>query len=97
MEKEKREAYTKKYEAQIGQLEADLKKLKAKAAQASAEARIGYEKQIEDLQRRTAEQRQKLDDLRKAGEDVWDGLSNGFESAWDELQSAWANAKTKFS
>ena len=97
MTDEKKQAYTEKYKAQIAEWEADVDKLKAKAAGASAEARIEYEEQLEALRQKTADQRRKLDELQQAGEDVVDELSKGFEAAWHELTSTWQNIKAKLS
>lgn len=95
MADEKKQAYVEKYKAQIAEWEADIDKLKAKAAEASADARIEYEEQLESLKRKTADQRRKLDELQEAGEDTFDELRKGFEAAWQELSSSWENVKAK--
>lgn len=97
MADEKKQAYTEKYKAQIAEWEADIDKLKAKAAGASADARIEYEEQLEALKQKTADQRRKLDELQEAGEESVDELSKGFDAAWQELTSTWENIKAKLS
>jgi len=97
MTDDKQQAYHDKYSAELDGLESDLDRLKAKAAEASADARIEYEEQIEGLKQKIADQRRKLAEIQQAGEDAWDELSKGFEAAWSELASAWESAKAKLS
>jgi predicted RNase H-like nuclease (RuvC/YqgF family) len=85
--------YVAKYAARIEQWEAELDKLKARAAEATADARLKLQREIGDLQAKTADQRRKLDEIRHAGGEAWTDLRTGFERAWDDVQSAWARLK----
>jgi len=91
-----KQAYEKKLEARLDEWKAEIDKLKAKAAGAEADAQLQYEKEIDNLQKRQAEARQKLEELRKAGDDAWEDMKAGIENAWSELQDAMGKATARF-
>jgi len=91
-----KQAYEKKLEARLDEWKAEIEKLKAKAAGAEADAQLQYEKEIDNLQKRQAEARQKLEELRKAGDDAWEDMKAGIENAWSELQDAMGKATARF-
>jgi len=65
---EKKEAYRNKLEAQMREWSAKIDLLKARADQAEAEAKIEYNKRIEDLRQKKEALKAKLDDLRNASD-----------------------------
>jgi hypothetical protein len=73
-----------------------MHKLKAKARQADADARIAIEKQIEDLKAKQKTAQAKLDELRDASAEAWDQLKTGIEKAFQDLGDAFASAVEKF-
>ena len=83
-----KDAYVSKMEGQLKEWEAELSKLKARAQKAAAQGRIEYQKQLEASEAKRQAVRQKLEELKKAGEDRWEALKAGLESAWNELKSS---------
>lgn len=81
-----KDAYVSKMEAQLKEWQAELSKLKAKAQKAAAEGRLEYQKRIEASQTNYQALQRKLDELRRSGEDRWEALKAGVESAWAELK-----------
>jgi uncharacterized coiled-coil DUF342 family protein len=84
-----KQAYIQKHEAQMGKWEAKLDELKATAAEASADFRIEYQKQVENLQSKMSAQREKLREVSQAGEDAWEELKKGFDTTWKDLEATW--------
>lgn len=91
-----KQAYEEKVKAQLDNLNAQVEQMKAKAAEANADAAIEYNKMIDDLTGKRNEAQAKLDEIGKASEDAWEDLKVGFESAWNDLENAFKNAMNKF-
>ena len=91
-----KELYKQKRQAQLDEWSAELQKLKAKASEASAEAKIEINKEIESLERKIDEGQNKLAELAHASEDAWESIKDGVESAWDSMRSAISDATSKF-
>ena len=96
MQPETKQAYQQKVKAQLDNLNAQIDQMKAKAAEANADAAIEYNKMIEDLSGKRNEAQAKLDEIGKASEDAWQDLKVGFESAWNDLNVAFKSAMDKF-
>jgi nucleotide-binding universal stress UspA family protein len=93
---EKRKAYEERLEAQLKQWGAKIDELKAKAETSLAELKNKYEKQIEELRVRQEGGRQKVLELRRSGEEAWEGLRGGVEKSLDDLKEAFDRAISKF-
>ncbi|WP_163558212.1 coiled coil domain-containing protein [Halomonas sp. NO4] len=91
-----REVYEQKLQAKLDEWQAEIDKLKARARGAEADARIEHEKEIDDLEARRDEARQKLSELREAGDDAWEDVKAGAERAWDSLSESLKNARSRF-
>ncbi|MEZ5792833.1 MAG: hypothetical protein R3D34_19260 [Nitratireductor sp.] len=91
-----KEAYVEKIQARLNQWDSEIENLKAKAAEAGADARIKYEKQVAELQEKQKDAQGKLDELRSSGGDAWQDLKVGVESAWTSLESATKKAISRF-
>ena len=89
-------AYREKLEARLDQWRAEIDKLQAKAAEASADARKEYEDQVDELRKQQDAAREKLKELDKASDDAWEDLKAGFEKAWDNLGDAVESARERF-
>lgn len=96
MEPETKQAYQEKVKAQLNNLNAQIDQMKAKAAEANADAAIEYNKMIDDLTGKRNEAQVKLDEIGRASEDAWEDLKVGFESAWNDLNVALKSAMNKF-
>ncbi|MBK6846705.1 MAG: hypothetical protein IPG96_03845 [Proteobacteria bacterium] len=82
-------------QAHVGKMEAQLKRwgsqldgLVAKAHDAGTEAKDDYRQAVAELKAKHQAAQAKLDELRTAGTDKWDGFKTGVESAWSELEAA---------
>ncbi len=81
-------AYVEKIQARLNQWDAEIENLKAKAAEAGADAKIKYYQKIDTIQEKQQEAQSKLDELRRAGDDAWIEMRSGVERAWKELEDA---------
>jgi chromosome segregation ATPase len=91
-----RELYQQKKEAQLNEWKADIDKLKAKTAMASANAQIEMNKEIDLLEKKIDEGKIKLSDLIKSADDIYESLVEGVESAWDSLKITFNDVASKF-
>jgi predicted outer membrane protein len=92
----KKEAYEKKLQAQLDEWKAEIDKLKAKADQAGADAQVKYHQQIEDLRSLQKKVGSKLAELREAGDDAWEELKAGIESASESLRDSLKSVASRF-
>ncbi|MDO3379037.1 hypothetical protein [Geoalkalibacter halelectricus] len=96
MDKEKKEAYRKKIEAQLEEWDAHIDVLRARAKKAGADARLQLDKQIEDLKARRENVRHRLTELQQAGDEAWHKVRDGIDKAGAEFKSAWEKIKERF-
>ena len=90
------EAYQKKLEAQLSEWDAKLKQLGAKAKNATADARISYENDLEILKSKRTAAQKTLAELGKRGENAWEDMKDGMEKAWDEMGKAIEKISARF-
>jgi hypothetical protein len=93
---DKRQAYEKKVAAQMAAWNAEIDKLKARARQADAAARIRYHEALESLEKQRSAAQSKLEELRSSGAEAWERVRSGVESAWAEFKDALDKAKEQF-
>jgi len=91
-----KEEYEKKQQAQLNEWAAQIKKLKAKADMAEAEAQLNYYKQIKELQAMQDDASDKLTKLKNAGGEAWEDLKAGMESRRGSLSNAMKAAASRF-
>lgn len=91
-----RELYQKKKQAQLDGWVAEVDKLRAKAAGASADAQLELNKKVEALEVKIEERKAKLAEIADASDDAWESIKDGLESAWDSMESALGDAAAKF-
>lgn len=91
-----RKQYIDKMAAQLKEWDDKIQKLQAKADKAKADARTEYQKEMQQLQQKRTEARDKLQQLQQAGDEAWEELKTGAEKSWNDLKSAFENAKAKF-
>lgn len=90
-----RELYQERIEATLQEWGGEIEKLRKKADQLGAEARVKYRDQIEDLHARQETARRKLDELKKSGGEAWEDIRKGAESAIEELKKGVESAVGK--
>jgi uncharacterized coiled-coil DUF342 family protein len=91
-----KDADVQKMQAKLDEWNAEIDKLKAKAAQAEADSRVEYQKQIQNLQEKRQGAEKKLAEVRQAGESAWQDLKAGAQSAWDAMEDAIKSARSRF-
>ncbi len=92
----KKDAYKAKIEAELEVVNAKLVEYKAEAKSAAADVHIEYTKHVEDLEKMADVINDKLKELETAGEDKWESLKEGLESAWNKFSAAVHETAAKF-
>jgi chromosome segregation ATPase len=91
-----KDAYEKKLKGRLAEWRADIDKLKAKADQAEGDSQLAYYKEIEKLRAQQDNVRDKLEDLRDAGDSAWEDVKLGVEKAWTDLSDSTSKALSRF-
>jgi predicted ribosome quality control (RQC) complex YloA/Tae2 family protein len=90
-------AYEQKLEAQLKIWQAEIDKLRAQAEKASADARLRYDRQVDELVAYQKQGKEKLRELQGANEQAWADMRQGMEQAWDDMAKAWKDAMSRYS
>ena len=90
-------AYEQKLQAQLKIWQAEIDKLRAQADKASADARLQYDKQVDELVQYQEAGKEKLRELQDANEQAWADMRHGMEKAWDDMAKAWKDAMSRYS
>ena len=88
--------FTKQLESQIAVWQAQLAEHQERLKQAGAQAKVDYEKGVEQLQQRTAEAAKLLGQVRDASESAWGDMQTATGKALEQLQKGWADALKRF-
>jgi hypothetical protein len=91
-----KEACEQKLQAQLDEWSAEIAKLKAKADGAEADAQLECYKKIEGLRSMQETAANKITELKDAGDDAWEDLKAGIDSASDSLDNALKSAVSRF-
>ena len=76
--------------------DAEIDKLQAEADEASGDAKVAYEEEIDNLKEKRAAAAKKLDELEDASADSWDDAKEGFTEAYKALYDAYKEALANF-
>ena len=90
---DKKDLYIEKLNAQLKEWSASIDVLKAKADKANADLKIGYYKQLDDLKTKRDTARNKIDDLKAAGDDAWERMTMAVEKSWGDIKAAFDKAQ----
>jgi hypothetical protein len=82
-----RDAYKQKAEAELELVKANLDVLRAKAKSATADMKISYLEEIDNIEQNYSTMQSKLDELGEASEGAWEHLKKDIESSWDSLRA----------
>ncbi|MCH4813942.1 hypothetical protein [Vreelandella neptunia] len=91
-----RDEFVEEMKAKLDAWNAEIDKLTAKARQASAEARVKYQEDIERLKKRQAETQLRLEELQYASEAAWETVRQGMEESWELMRKAFRDASSRF-
>ena len=76
--------------------DAKIEEMENKAAKASGDTKVEYQKSIKKLKKTKANASKKLDELEKSSASTWDSTKNGFAEAYKDLYDAYKEAAKKF-
>lgn len=91
-----RDAYQKKFAAQLDEWKAGLDQLKARAGQSAADAEIASRKRLDALQDEYKALQKKLADMSQAGDSAWDRLQAEADELRARFDGALAELKRRF-
>jgi len=91
-----REEYRKKLKARLDEMDAEIDKLQAKARRADAEASLEAKQQMTELREKRDEARNKFEQLGKATGEASHDIKTGAEAAWNSLNAALDNARSRY-
>ncbi len=91
-----RDQYIEKTKAKIDQWNADIDRMKARAEEVGADARIEYQKRLDEMRAQRDEAEAQLKKLREASDDAWRDMKAGFDKAWDNISGAFDSAMARF-
>jgi uncharacterized protein YukE len=80
----------------LDKTDAEVDVLQAKADEASGDAKVAYQKEIENLKQKREVAAKKLDELEDASADSWDDAKDGFTEAYKALYDAYKDAVANF-
>ncbi len=80
----------------LAEMDVEIERMKAKAAEMSGEAKVRMEEKINDLSAERAKVEVKLEELRNASGKAWTELKSGFDKSWVELKSSFQKASEEF-
>ncbi|MDZ7633630.1 MAG: hypothetical protein U5L72_03945 [Bacteroidales bacterium] len=92
---EQKENYQHKIESQLDEWRADIDRLKERAKNATSEAKLKYQDNIDKLELKMDEGKSKLKDLKESGGEAWDAVREGADSIWDTMKATFAEVKEK--
>lgn len=88
--------YIEKAKARIAQWDAEIDKMKAKTDEAEADAKIEYQKQLDEMRTQRDKANARLAELQNASDDAWEDMMSGFVKAWDDISNAFTNAASRY-
>ena len=91
---EKRDAYVQQLKAKMDEWKNEINELEAKAEQAKEEVETQYRQQIDEYRAKRKEIEDKIAEMEKAEDGVWEDLKEGIENSWEWLKSKRRPPKT---
>lgn len=87
-EQSRREQFIESLKGRLDDLNSEMDKLEKKAQEASGEAEKKYEAQLEEVRAKREEMKNKLSELRAAGEAQFEKLKLEAEHAWKAFENS---------
>ena len=92
----KRDVYVSKVKLQLDELNLKMTELEAKTKEAKAEARAKYHEELGKLREQSKHAAVKLDELKAAGEESWEGMVAEMEKIRDAIAHSYNYFKSQF-
>jgi chromosome segregation ATPase len=83
-------------EAEFTEIQARIEQWSARADLAKADVKLAYQEEIEAVRAKEAAVQRKLEELKRAGEGAKEDIKAGFETAWQNLRTAFDAAAKRF-
>lgn len=90
-----RDAYIEKMKTQLDELNARMERLGNTAAEAQANMRASYQKDMDQLREQSAHARAKMEELKSVGEDRWDAMVTEMEKVRDAFVHSFSYFKSQ--
>ena len=91
-----RDDYLDEFKAKLDDWNAEIDKLESNAQQAQANAKAQYDKQLQALREMRDDAQTKFSEMQNTTAEAWDVMAKGTEKAWQAWNSAFENARSKF-
>lgn len=91
-----KQAYKQKAEAELREWDAKAELLKAKGNNLMADAKLEFEKQLQNLQDNKKEFTAYVDQLTDKAEDTWDDVKDEAEEKWNKFAGAVGDFVSKY-
>jgi hypothetical protein len=72
-----------------------IEEMEKKAAKASGDTKVKYQKSIEKMKKMRSNAAKKLDEMEKSSADTWESTKHGFAEAYKNLHEAYKEANDK--
>jgi len=90
-------AYEQKAEAKIEEMDAEIQRLRAKAKEQNADARLESENAIDRLKARRDDVAARLEETKSSSGEAWRDVKAGLDRAMDDMRGAFRSARERFS
>lgn len=87
----KKDLYKQKLQAQLDEWQADVNKMKAQLGGASVGAKLEINQELNQLEGKLAEGREKLEELSQATEENWENLKESIDETWEGIANSFKN------
>jgi len=92
-----KELYLKKVQTELDEWKAQIELFRAKAASATADAKISMNQDIKVLEEKVADGKAKLAELSKSSESTYDAMKRTFETKWEIIKTSVVDMSKKLS
>lgn len=91
-----KEEFQTKMQKNLDSINAELKRLKEKAAKVSDETGKKIDEEVQTLETKKADVEKSLTDLKKSSGNAWKDLRDGIAASWNDLKTSAKKAASKF-
>ena len=91
-----REEFLTKLEARIGELDAEVVKLREKGHELKDEAKEKWNQKLADFEAKQDAAQAKLMEVKESSGEAWKDLQQGARAAWDDMDRAFHEASQEF-
>lgn len=93
---QQKEEYQREVERRIMEIDSKLQDIETRADMLKEEARNELNKEIENLEKKKADAKQKLAQLKSATGTAWEDIKTGLDKAFEDMDEAYQKAISRF-